>query len=300
MKRLSLLMIFAGLLSACVTTHRTPAPIVDRTMGAEVTTAVPAGYYQAKKGDTLNSISRQYGQQLGDLVAWNHLNDPNDVAVGQVLRVQSPEVAHSAVSAETQTAQVISSGVEVRPLVTAPIGQPTEITHVTTPSGRKQPYSKKTWESMTASAGPAPIAATTPATVSRMIADTTILARMSEGVTWAWPADGDILATFHGKSKGVDIAGSMGQRVVAAADGKVIYSGAMRGYGNLVIVKHSDTLLSAYAHNKIILVKQRAVVTRGQKIAEMGNSDSDIVKLHFEVRRHGKPVDPARFLPKQR
>ena len=114
-----------------------------------------------------------------------------------------------------------------------------------------------------------------------------------------WPATGKVIATFDdGKSKGIDIAGKLGQHVVAAGSGKVMYAGSgIRGYGNLVIVKHTSSLLSAYAHNKSILVKEGESVSKGQKIAEMGNSDADAVKLHFEIRQQGKPVDPSKFLP---
>ena len=112
-----------------------------------------------------------------------------------------------------------------------------------------------------------------------------------------WPAEGAILYPFSASRKGIAIAGDMGQPVVAAGSGTVLYASSVRGYGNLVIVKHSNTLLSAYAHNKTILVKEGQNVSQGQKIAEMGNTDTDRVKLHFEIRQQGKPVDPTKFLP---
>jgi lipoprotein NlpD len=117
-------------------------------------------------------------------------------------------------------------------------------------------------------------------------------------LSWIWPTDGRILAGFEeGKNKGIDISGKSGQQIFAAGAGKVMYAGSVRGYGNLVIVRHSNNLLSAYAHNQSLLVKEGQTVTKGQQIAEMGNSDSDSVKLHFEIRQQGKPVDPTRFLP---
>jgi len=118
-------------------------------------------------------------------------------------------------------------------------------------------------------------------------------------IAWIWPANGKTLATFsEGGNKGVDIAGKTGDPVIAAGDGKVVYSGTgLRGYGKLVIIKHNNTYLSAYAHNQNILVKEGQSVSKGQKIAEMGNTDADQVKLHFEVRRQGKPVDPLKYLP---
>lgn len=120
-----------------------------------------------------------------------------------------------------------------------------------------------------------------------------------EDVGWIWPAQGTLVAGFdEAKNKGLDISGKSGDPVVASADGRVVYSGAgLRGYGNLIILKHNNTFLTAYAHNKILLVKEDQTVKKGQKIAEMGNSDADKVKLHFEIRRQGKPVDPAKYLP---
>ena len=124
-------------------------------------------------------------------------------------------------------------------------------------------------------------------------------AREDEEVAWAWPASGSVLAGFdEGRSKGLAIGGKAGDPVLAAADGRVVYAGSgLRGYGNLVIVKHNATFLSAYAHNQALLVKEDQVVRRGQRIAEMGSSDAERVQLHFEIRRQGKPVDPARLLP---
>ena len=118
-------------------------------------------------------------------------------------------------------------------------------------------------------------------------------------IAFIWPASGTVVATFDdARNKGVDIGGKAGDPVVAAADGRVIYSGAgLRGYGNLILIKHNNTYLTAYAHNQTLLVKDDQVVRKGQKIAEMGNTDADRVKLHFEIRRQGKPVDPTRYLP---
>ncbi|MBU3738914.1 MAG: LysM peptidoglycan-binding domain-containing protein [Rhodoferax sp.] len=120
-----------------------------------------------------------------------------------------------------------------------------------------------------------------------------------DDVTWMWPASGPVIAGFdEQKNKGVDLAGSAGDPVLAAADGRVVYVGAgLRGYGNLIILKHNNPYLTAYAHNQTLLIKEDQTVRRGQKIAEMGSSDADRVKLHFEVRRQGKPVDPTKYLP---
>ena len=120
-----------------------------------------------------------------------------------------------------------------------------------------------------------------------------------EDLGWIWPASGSLIAGFdEAKNKGYDISGKAGDPVLAAADGRVVYAGAgLRGYGNLIILKHNNTYLTAYAHNQTLLVKEDQSVQKGQKIAEMGSSDADRVKLHFEIRRQGKPVDPSRYLP---
>jgi len=120
-----------------------------------------------------------------------------------------------------------------------------------------------------------------------------------DDITWAWPAAGPVVAVFDdNKSKGLAITGQPGDPVLAAADGRVVYAGSgLRGYGNLVIVKHNATYLTAYAHNQTLLVKEDQVVRRGQRIAEMGSSDAERVQLHFEIRRQGRPIDPARLLP---
>jgi len=260
-------------LAACSTTS-TKAPVTDRSPVAKsgnVEKVVPdkPGYHTVRKGETLHRIARKFRQTPDRIAMWNNLANKNDIKVGQVLRVLPP--SNQGGTTGVQTASVTSSsGVEVRPLVT----------------GAKP-----------ASTDKHPVVAQKPA-VSPAEASTAEAASEAEGISWMWPADGKILATFHdGKSKGMDIAGTPGQRVLAAADGRVIFASAIRGFGNLVILKHSDSLVSAYAHNKTILVKEGAVVSKGQQIAEMGNSDSDVVKLHFEIRKQGKPVDPSRYLP---
>jgi lipoprotein NlpD len=141
-------------------------------------------------------------------------------------------------------------------------------------------------------AAPAPVA--TPATPAPAVA-----ASGADDISFIWPSSGSLIAGFdEARNKGFDIGGKAGDPVLAAADGRVVYAGAgLRGYGNLVILKHNNTYLTAYAHNQTLLVKEDQNVRRGQKIAEMGSTDADRVKLHFEIRRQGKPVDPARYLP---
>jgi lipoprotein NlpD len=165
----------------------------------------------------------------------------------------------------------------------------------TEPNGAKKPYSDANLASTQKEDNPKAEKVIS----SGVTPGTTVTANDDEKLSWMWPSDGRIVATFdEGKNKGIDIAGKMGQQVMAAGSGKVMYAGSgIRGYGNLVIVKHSNSLLSAYAHNRTILVKEGQNVTKGQPIAEMGDSDADAVKLHFEIRQQGKPVDPAKFLP---
>ena len=145
-----------------------------------------------------------------------------------------------------------------------------------------------------------PVTTATPAPVATSPAASSGSGSVSDdGLGFMWPATGPLLAGFdEARNKGYDIGGKAGDPVLAAADGRVVYAGAgLRGYGNLVILKHNNTFLTAYAHNQTLLVKEDQSVRKGQKIAEMGSTDADRVKLHFEIRRQGKPVDPARYLP---
>ena len=146
--------------------------------------------------------------------------------------------------------------------------------------------------------GASPSAAPTSAPVAPAPSSTPAPVAAEEAVSFQWPARGNLISGFdEAKNKGLDIGGKVGDPVMAAADGRVVYAGAgLRGYGNLIILKHNNTYLTAYAHNQTLLVKEDQVIKRGQKIAEMGNSDADQVKLHFEIRRQGKPVDPAKYL----
>ena len=222
------------------------------------------GYYTVKPGDTLIRIGLDSGQNWRDINRWNNIDNPNQIEVGQVLRV-SPPAGDVAVT---------------RPVANAPA------TAVTTPLPAQGQAAAKP-----AAASPAP------SPVSQ--AQAPAAAGGEEEIAWLWPAQGTPIAGFDEvKNKGIDIAGNAGEPVLASADGRVVYAGAgLRGYGNLVILKHNNTYLTAYAHNQNLLVKEDQSVRRGQKIAEMGNSDADRVKLHFEIRRQGKPVDPIKYLP---
>ncbi len=308
--QLSFSLVMIGVLAAC-STPMTPAPVVERELGrkpvnetviqpAQVTAPVKnpetgKGTYVVKKGDTLVRIALEHGQNYRDLVAWNNLSNPNDIKVDQVLRVAPLDTINNN-SGPANSAIIAANPVaEVRPL-----GASTP-NNKTTPRADKRPYNDAnlaelqkadTANPVVQLANAKPDAASTASVSNKSPVE-------SEAIDWIWPAEGKVVAIFDDvKSKGLDIAGKMGQDVNAAGTGKVMYAGSgIRGYGNLVIIRHSDTLLSAYAHNKSILVKEGQSIGKGQKIAEMGNSDSDTVKLHFEIRYQGKPVDPSRYLP---
>jgi lipoprotein NlpD len=320
--RLVCITMLSALVAACGSSPRIAAPVVDRAPAARpveagrpvAPTPVPPaankplerGYYTVKKGDTLLQISLEFGQNYRDLVAWNNLANPNDIKVDQVLRVLPPEPGNIAGAPQTG-AVVTNSGIESRPLAPAPSG-----TNKSAPRGEKRPYSDSALAELQKSdtvIASAPQTSQTPRpSEPPRITDSKTPDRNGEspaapsndedGVSWMWPAEGKVVAHFSDGKKGIDIAGKLGQPVYAAGAGKVLYAGSgIRGYGNLVIVKHTNNLLSAYAHNKTIFVKEDQTVNKGQKIAEMGNSDTDAVKLHFEIRQQGKPVDPSKFLP---
>ncbi|MEN9395677.1 MAG: hypothetical protein RLZ81_207 [Pseudomonadota bacterium] len=239
------------------------------------------GYYTVRPGDTLIRIGLDSGQNWRDIARWNGMENPNQLEVGQVLRIVPP-VAATAVVAPAATA--------ARPVPSSPVAS-VVVTPVPEPAGSKA-----------APVAPAPAASAAgaaPATTAATPAAAPVAAGGEDDLGWIWPANGAVLAGFdEQKNKGVDISGAAGDAVVAAADGRVVYAGAgLRGYGNLIILKHNNTYLTAYAHNQTLLAKEDQTVRKGQKIAEMGNSDADRVKLHFEVRRQGKPVDPVKYLP---
>ena len=249
----------------------------DKTLpGAE--NAGKPGYYTVKPGDTLIRVGLDHGQNWRDIARWSALDNPNVIEVGQVLRVTPPG------------ASIANDGVIVRP-----------VTQTSVPTPAAVPPAKPVAAPAQAPA-PAPAPAQPPPTVTQTApAAPPASAEISadESLGFVWPAQGNLIATFdEAKNKGFDIAGKAGDPILAAADGRVVYAGSgLRGYGNLIILKHNNIFLTAYAHNQTLLVKEDQLVKRGQKIAEMGNTDADQVKLHFEIRRQGKPVDPAKFLP---
>ena len=287
------------LLAACTSRPRGPIPVEDRVAGqstsrpvqrvqpqaasdsaratAPVATSSPVsmgpamagsenagkpGYYSVRPGDTLTKIALDHGQAWRDIAKWNGLDNPNMIEVDQVLRV-APPLMEAAANRQT------------KPVMAQNQVPPSSATN-STPT----PTATSAATSNTPSASP-------PANAS------------DDGMSFAWPHPGPVLAGFdEAKNKGLDFAGKAGDPVLAAGDGKVVYAGSgLRGYGNLVILKHNNTYLTAYAHNQTLLVKEDQNVIKGQRIADMGSSDSDRVKLHFEIRKQGKPVDPAKLLP---
>ena len=284
-------------------------PSTPRPAGAPAATASPAasapmaepadagtrpGFYTVRPGDTLGRIALDHGQSWRDLARWNGLDNPNLIEVGQQLRVIPPGTEPGAATARpvTPAGRVESRPLEARPVTPATgSGAPGVVAPAPT-AGAAAPG---------VPGAPGPGVASTSAPSAPVASATAAPGRdPDEDVSWAWPAAGPLLAGFDEarQAKGLAIGGRTGDPVLAAADGRVVYAGSgLRGYGNLVIVKHNALFLSAYAHNQTLLVKEDQVVRRGQKIAEMGSSEADRVQLHFEIRRQGRPVDPARLLP---
>ena len=240
------------------------------------------GYYTVKPGDTLIRIGLESGQSHKDIARWNALDNPNKIEVGQILRIVQPVAAAEAAG----TKPVASSSSTVTALPPA--------------NGQSSAASAPARAaSATTAAASAPAKAASAPASAPVVAAATPAAASDDAVAWMWPGNGAVLAGFDEvKNKGLDIGGNAGDPVLAAGEGKVVYAGAgLRGYGNLIILKHNNTFLTAYAHNQTLLVKEDQTVKKGQKIAEMGSTDADRVKLHFEVRRQGKPVDPMKYLP---
>ncbi|WP_429496920.1 peptidoglycan DD-metalloendopeptidase family protein [Robbsia andropogonis] len=308
-------------LAACAS-RMDSAPVVDRTgtapglQGAAASNVPPGppppGYYQVQPGDTLYRVALKNGQNYRDIAAWNNLTNPNQIEVGQVLRVAPPG---STPDASGVTSTPLGGGA----VQTTPLGGATSAYASPYANGGAPPANAGGYPSPYANganpAGNSPNAVTPgatsgvtalpPAPAPSTSADTT--PPVGNGpVQFIWPVQGgagagQIVQRFDGvKSKGIDIAGAAGTPILAAAGGRVLYAGSeLRGYGNLIIIKHDDHYLTAYGHNRVLLVKNNDVVTRGQKIAEMGDTQASRVELHFEVRKDSSPVDPMKYLPPQ-
>ncbi|MGY0194865.1 peptidoglycan DD-metalloendopeptidase family protein [Leptothrix sp. BB-4] len=284
----------ALLLVACAGSPKVQAPVEDRYTQAVRQQSAPApvtapaetpkpppgvenagkpGFYTVRPGDTLIRVGLETGQNWRDLQRWNSLDNPDRIEVGQVLRVLPPgqDPGAATVRAVTPPRPVDKSASDSKPLP----------------------------PSVSTSAPIPPVPVVVPAPTPAVPAPAPSAPQGDDDLNWMWPAQGPVVAAFDdSRNKGVAIGGKAGDPVIAAADGRVVYAGSgLRGYGNLVIIKHNDTFLTAYAHNQVVLVREDQAVKRGQKIAEMGSTDADRVQLHFEIRRRGKPVDPVRYLP---
>ncbi len=296
--------LFGAVLLAAACATRSPAPVDDRRPAPTTRPSLPVlqpaspgaapGTYIVKRGDTLYSIALEHGADYRDLAQWNRLEDPSKIRIGQELRLASPE--------ERSTAQIGSARapreIESRPLgSSAPSQAATEGGMKTAPKALRLPYSEQNLALLSKSeirpeAKPEIKPEARPGIKPAVERD-------PDAIDFSWPARGRVLAGFsEPNNKGLDIAGKAGDPVLAAAGGRVMYTGTgIRGYGKLIVIKHDNNFNSVYAHNREILVKEGQNVTRGQRIAEMGDTDTDTPKLHFEIRKSGKPVDPARYLP---
>ena len=286
-----------------------PAKAASDVVAAETPVAEPApkrapvgvenagkpGYYTVQKGDTLIRIGLDAGQNYRDIARWNAIENPNKIEIGDVYRVIPPEepaVAKAVVSGRLSVTPLPPVAAAPSPPKASSPAAPPPVTVAATPPPAVKPAAPSTVQ---ASEPPvaAPVPQKPPAAAAPAVPAT------DDALEFAWPAKGEVIVAFDETKnrKGIDLAGGAGDPVLAAAEGKVVYAGeGLRGYGKLIIVKHNNTFLTAYAHNQSILVKEDQSVKKGQKIAEMGSTDSDRVKLHFEIRERGRPVDPMKYL----
>ncbi len=234
--------------------------------------------YTVNRGETLYSISWRYGYDHREVAAWNNIQPPYNIYPGQQLLIIAPHQKFAKASRQTATTPATKPAATTKPARTASVTRPAVVASASSVKPRITTNTSNRVEKRPVS-------------------------RQQKSVAWRWPSEGVIVSGFSpskGK-KGLDIRGKLGQSVIAAASGNVVYSGnGLIGYGNLVIIKHNDTYLSAYGHNRHLLVKEGSTVKQGQKIAEMGDSGKEGVILHFEIRRDGKPVNPLSYLPKRK
>ena len=265
--------------------------------------------YKVNKGDTMFLIAYLTGMDVKDLASMNNMKEPYSLSVGQTLKISN---------CSTKT---VTTTVPVKTTASAAPAAPAEPEVTYTPGANGTQIGSDGTVIGPIKSGVATGGASTPAftnnTPSRPVTTTTqvetttndtpinanVVAPVASNVAWQWPTQGNVIQGFSnsdGGNKGVDISGSRGQAIKAAASGRVVYAGnALRGYGNLIIIKHNDDFLSAYAHNDKILVSDQQEVKAGQEIAKMGSTGTNAVKLHFEIRYKGKSVDPVRYLPRR-
>jgi lipoprotein NlpD len=274
-QRLVIGLVLSSMLVACSSNPSGGARVVDRNNAAPQKTVVTTGQYVVRRGDTLFSIAFRYGWDYKALAARNNIPVPYTIHPGQTIRFdgRSGSTPTAVVSTSDSTPSSSSKITVIRRPVGSAVG-----TVAGAAAGTAASVASKPAAAPLPPAGPAPTG-------------------------WGWPSSGILIGKFSSNgslNKGIDIAGDLGQPVLAASDGTIVYAGSgLRGYGELVIIKHSDTYVSAYGHNRRLLVREGQQVKVGQAIAEMGSTGTDRVKLHFEIRRQGKPVDPLQFLPRR-
>lgn len=316
-----LLITICFVMFGCAT--QTPAPVIDRAKtdvsGLTSKSVDPSNQtYIVQKGDTLYSIALNHGIDFKKLAEWNNIADPKAIKPGQKLILSMPvDDSQPTLYALPQRPIETTIAPDEQAVISTPEESSGSITAnvkgnlKTGPKAVKLPYSE---QNVARLKNPDALS-TTPIALSSQSAR---IAKESNRIEvaprpeieksnklinqldteWIWPTSGKLLSSFSKNSKGVKISGQAGQPILASADGEVVYSGhGLRGYGNLMIIKHNNTFLSAYAHNSKLVVKEGESVIKGQKIAEMGNTDTDTTQLHFEIRKHGKPVDPMEYLP---
>jgi lipoprotein NlpD len=271
-------------LASCAARHG-PAPVVDRSPSPSARAGVastatpqtaPEAFYTVRKGDTLYSIALEHGADYRDVAQWNGLDDPTKLSVGQQLRVRPVQGAQGTGGVQVGTARGAGRP-DSRPLqLPGPQGA-NDGGPKTDPKAQRLPYTKE---------NAAAIAKADPR-------------QQADAIEFVWPAKGKVIAGFaEPRSKGIDIDGKVGDPIVAAAPGRVTYIGnGIPGLGKLIVIKHENGFITVYAHNRAIVVKEQQAVTRGQKIAELGATDSERPKLHFQIRKGSAPVDPMRYLP---
>ena len=261
--------------------------------------------YKVNKGDTMFLIAYLTGMDVKDLASMNNMKEPYSLSVGQTLKISNCSTKTITTTVPVKTT---APAAPAEPEVTYTPGangtqigsDGTVIGPIKSGVGNGEP-SKPVFTNNTPS---------TPATTTTQVETTNntpvnanVVAPVASNIAWQWPTQGNVIQGFSntdGGNKGVDISGSRGQAVKAAANDRVVYAGnALRGYGNLIIIKHNDDFLSAYAHNDKILVSDQQEVKAGQEIAKMGSTGTNAVKLHFEIRYKGKSVDPVRYLPRR-
>ena len=300
-----------------------PAPVAEVGRGGQAEFAEPAverpEAHQVRQGETLQEIGLRYGLDYKDLAVWNQIDNPDHIEVGANLAL-----------APTPNSPKIDAVRPLQPVVVTPA--PTPRTRIVGgdqsapqaaaanaprkegPLAVAQPYSRQAWRQIqndekkriVAPAARQPASAAAPAAVAAPPAppaestSSPLAVRRRFDVDWSWPVGGRVIGSFNERRKGIDIAGDLGDPIRASGDGKVVYVGdGLKSYGNMVIVKHGNEYVSAYAHASKILTREGAAVARGDIIAEMGDSGAKRVQLHLEIRKAGKPVDPAQFLPRR-